>query len=219
MEKQISSSITIKKINYKTHDDPNKFINHRQNIVNIVSMVNKLTNNKLRTEFIIQTIIELYNSGKNVLIVSDSLCQIHQIFEFLLEIECSITKFAIHKISRLLPNKSNHIILAEYGYTLKGSISYDIDAVLLCTPRNFIEKPLSSIIKKNPLLSLIIDIVDLDNFIFIKYGMRRNNYYKDNKFIVHEFNISDYDCYRFKTWDNNFLHSIVVDEPKIQNKL
>ncbi|ALR83738.1 putative ATP-dependent RNA helicase [Niemeyer virus] len=190
--KSNKSVITVKCINYKVLYEPNtKQSTYRQNIVNIHSMISKLTQNDSRNRFILKTVSDLYSKGFNILVLSDCYEHINLMFEDLIKIDSNIYQFTMNRVHRESWDKINKIIIMPYGMTLRSSPKENIDVVVLSTPRKHIEKILTPIIKNNPSIQQVIDITDVDNYLFIQYSQKRSEYYVNQQFSLHKYSITE----------------------------
>ncbi|AHA45699.1 putative ATP-dependent RNA helicase [Hirudovirus strain Sangsue] len=190
--KSNKSAITVQCINYKVLYEPNtKQPTYRQNIVNIRSMISKLTQNDSRNKFILKTVSNLYSKGFNILVLSDCYEHINSMFEDLIKIDSNIYQFTMNRVHRESWDKINKIIIMPYGMTLRSSPKEKIDVVILTTPRKYIEKILTPIIKNNPSIQQIIDITDVDNYLFVQYSQNRNEYYTNQLFSCKKYFITE----------------------------
>ncbi|AKI79905.1 putative ATP-dependent RNA helicase [Acanthamoeba polyphaga mimivirus] len=97
----------------------------------------------------------------------------------------------MNRVHRESWDKINKIIIMPYGMTLRSSPKENIDVVVLSTPRKHIEKILTPIIKNNPSIQQVIDITDVDNYLFIQYSQKRSEYYVNQQFSLHKYSITE----------------------------
>jgi hypothetical protein len=97
----------------------------------------------------------------------------------------------MNRVHRESWDKINKIIIMPYGMTLRSSPKEKIDVVILTTPRKHIEKILTPVIKNNPSIQQIIDIIDVDNYLFVQYSQKRNEYYTNQQFSCKKYFITE----------------------------
>jgi superfamily II DNA or RNA helicase len=195
----ILNFVKINSSNYNEIKTMNNFTNREQ--IQFTSMISDLVEMKDRNRLIVEIIQKLVKQDRKVLLMSDRRNHIQSIYQLLCDLDCTFTfgKFmGSMKKKDLDVTKECQVILATFSAFSEGVSVYDLDTLVLATPKKYIDNDSlkDSMQKKdNGKMQQIIGrifrkdhidttpmIVDLcDNFSVYKYqATTRKKFYKKN---------------------------------------
>lgn len=230
-EQKPNDMVVVKKIHYKTSNhDRSRVINNKfTGEPDRSTMVTNLVHIKRRNRFIIKTIEELFDQGKNILCLTGRIKQVN-LFYHLLE-ENEYTKGNVGKYLggmsdiELQKSATKQIILGTYSMAEEGLDIENLNVVILCTPKSAIKQSVGRILRKDIYEEhpIVIDIVDEDNSIFKKQSGTRDTYYYKQHYNIQNFYISDYPNNKYINWDdkeeiNKILTQVPDQKPNKFNK-
>jgi superfamily II DNA or RNA helicase len=221
-EQKPNDMVVVKKFHYKTSNKErvkivlNKFTNEPDRS----TMVTNLVHIKKRNRFILKLVEELFDQGKNVLILSGRLKQVNLFYRLLNQnqyINGNIGKY-IGGMSEqnLAESATKQIILGTYSMAEEGLDIENLNVVVLCTPKSAIKQSVGRILRKEIYEEhpIVIDIIDNDNAIFKKQSNVRDLYYKKQQYNVQTFNASDYKQTNYMDWDDaNAIKDALLKAP------
>jgi superfamily II DNA or RNA helicase len=156
--------------------NPNGKINSPASITNI-------TENKIRTEFIIQIIKEMYNCERKILVLTDRKSHCEYIAQLLNNFSVGIYYGGMKKEDLKLSNECR-IIVATYQMASEGYDNPDLDTLILASPKGNVEQAVGRILrKKNKNKAVVIDINDCIS-IFNNWNTKRQSFYKNRHFKI-----------------------------------
>jgi superfamily II DNA or RNA helicase len=156
--------------------NPNGKINSPASITNI-------TENKNRTEFIIQIIKEMYNCERKILVLTDRKSHCEYIKLLLKDLSVGIYYGGMKKEELKLSNECR-IIVATYQMASEGYDNPDLDTLILASPKGNVEQAVGRILrKKNKNEAIIVDINDCIS-IFNNWNTKRQSFYKSRNFKI-----------------------------------
>lgn len=181
-------------------------------------MISNLIHIKRRNRFILRIIEELYYQGKNILCLSGRIKQINLFYKLLSAneyIRNNVGKY-IGKMSEneLLISSTKQIILGSYDMASEGLDIENLNVVILCTPKRTVKQPIGRILRKDFYEEhpIVIDIVDEDNYVFLKQSDGRDKYYLGRSYNIQSFTVTDYPS-------NNEDHILWNDTENIRKTL
>jgi superfamily II DNA or RNA helicase len=156
--------------------NPNGKINSPASITNI-------TENKNRTEFIIQIIKEMYNCERKILVLTDRKSHCEYIKLLLTDLSVGIYYGGMKREELKLSNECR-IIVATYQMASEGYDNPDLDTLILASPKGNVEQAVGRILrKKNKNEAIIVDINDCIS-IFNNWNTKRQSFYKSRNFKI-----------------------------------
>ena len=158
--------------------------------VNISKMINNIAICNSRTQYIVQTLINVLNKepSRNVIILSDRRNHLEFIQELLKDKFDTGLYIGGMKNEHLEISKTKQIILGTFNMVSEGFDLPKLDTLVLATPKSDIEQSVGRIQRKHTLtqddnVPLIIDIID--NFsIFANQFNKRKAFYCKKKYSI-----------------------------------
>ena len=151
--------------------------------INTPSSVTNITDNKDRTDFIINIIKECYNSDRNILVLTDRKSHV----------ETMLYKLNGYSVGKYIGGMKNEelikankckIIIATYQMASEGYDNPKLDTLVLASPKGNVEQAVGRILRKeNKNHALVIDINDCIS-VFNNWNKKRQSFYKSKKFKI-----------------------------------
>jgi len=149
--------------------------------LNIAKMINELSDSIDRTSSIVKSVIQKYNEGRHVLVISDRRDHL-KIMAAMLEKE-HVTEYG-YLVGGMKDDDNsnahlNKIIFATYAYCSEGVDISSLDTVFLTTPRRDVIQTVGRILRNHPdkKTPLVVDFIDCQQ-VFKNQSYARNRYYK-----------------------------------------
>jgi superfamily II DNA or RNA helicase len=151
--------------------------------INTPASITNITENKIRTEFIIQIIKEMYNCERKILVLTDRKTHCEYIKLLLKDFSIGIYYGGMKKEELKLSNECR-IIVATYQMASEGYDNPDLDTLILASPKGNIEQAVGRILrKKNKNKAIVVDINDCIS-IFNNWNTKRQSFYKNRNFKI-----------------------------------
>lgn len=140
---------------------------------------NKVSRSYNRNEKIVNLIVQTYQTGREILILTDRLKQISDI-EYALIHRKNIPAKDIGKFTNSIKQPDRRILLATYGSAGLGANIPRLDTLIFATPRVDIEQAVGRILRKQSYNKhpIVIDIVDNASSIMQGWSKARMKHYK-----------------------------------------
>lgn len=219
--------VVIKKFYYKTNypNASQTIINRYTNQADQSSMISALINIKKRNHMILNIILDLFDQGKNILVLTGRLSQIDLFSKILFEniytrnhVGEYVGKMSEHDLQI---SSTKQIILATYEMAQEGLDIPELNVVIFATPKKDIQQSLGRILRKEENFEhpIAIDIVDDYNSIYTSKSYFRDKYYYQQKHHVQKYRISDYQIDNYIMSDDlNAIHEALIKLPNVNDK-
>lgn len=192
--------VYVKRLLYHTQDTKAMttlytMINRKQE-VNRSGMVTALATIEKRTSFICDLLIQLMNSGRFILCLSNRLNHIHAIFDIITTTIGSdhVGKY-IGGMSQLELDISatKPIIIGTYSMAEEGLDIPRLDTLVMATPKSTIKQPVGRILRRTSytLPPLILDVVDVGNENYINQSFIRCKYLASRAYHISNYTIEE----------------------------
>lgn len=186
LNKKIELKINVKRfiLNF------NEYENSKDHFVQ--NKVTKIISNELRTEIIINSIIEEYKicNNRHFLVLSDRISHIKEMYKEFKKQKIISVIIYVGGMKEDIFNKCKDttVILSTYSMSTEGLDIQSLNCLVLASPKIEITQAIGRIIrpKNDNIPLLILDYVDLMN-VFMNESKKRLKLYKNNSY-----NISDY---------------------------
>lgn len=227
-EEQIPNDmVVVKKFHYSTSNEKRieMIINKYTGEPDRSTMITNLVHIKYRNKFILKLIKELFDDGKNILILSGRLKQVDLMYKLLNKNK--YTKGNVGKYigsmneESLAISATKQIILGTYEMAQEGLDIGHLNVVILCTPKSQIKQAIGRILRaeiyeEHP---IVIDIVDDDNSVFKQQSNKRDAYYEKQHYNVQHFKVADYKKKKYMKYDDKKgIRKALAQVPKAKNK-
>ena len=209
-EQKPNDMVIVKKFNYKTSNVERSalVINKYNGEPDRSTMITNLVYIKRRNRFIIKMIEELFDQGKNILILTGRIKQVN-LFYLLLNLNPYI-KNNVGKYlggmseTELAKSATKQIIIGTYSMAEEGLDIENLNVVMLCTPKSAIKQSVGRILRKEKYEEhpIVIDMADTDNVVFQRQSRTRDTYYQKQNYNIQTFNVSDYQLDKHINWDD-----------------
>lgn len=183
------SSICVEVYEYQ-NDDPvfNEIIYNKQGVMFTTLMINKLAEEKKRTQLIASILEDVLEPGRQILVLTDRVQHTKDILEALspeLRAKTAILSQGVHATKRAEFCISCSILIATYAMCKEGFDVPTLNTLLMATPRPDIDQVVGRILRvekaSRTIHPLIIDIVDPQ---FRRQFQERNGLYKKRQYNV-----------------------------------
>lgn len=157
--------------------------------VNQSRMLTELCEHLERTNFIIDIIKNLLKDNRKILLLSHRRTQCEFIYK---QLGDSISGLYLGGMSNDELEKTNEksVILATYNMASMGYDNKKLDTLVFASPRSSIKQCVGRILRQlNVNSPLVVDIIDAYS-IFLGLFNQRKRYYKKNKFVIENDNVS-----------------------------
>ena len=209
-EQQPNDMVVVKKYIYTSSNEKRTktIINKYTREPDRSTMITNLVHIKRRNRFIFNLISELFDQGKNILLLTGRINQVNVINKLIRRdptLRKSVGKYLGGMSDKdLAKSSTKQIILGTYSMAEEGLDIENLNVVILCTPKSAIKQSVGRILRKEVYEEhpIVIDIVDIDVDIFKSQSNRRNTYYLKQKYNIQEFKISDYEEKGYNMYDN-----------------
>lgn len=154
--------------------------------VSTPSSITSISENKNRTNFIINLIKNYRKEDRKILVLTDRKNHCKEIYSIL---QCQITDsvglyYGGMKQEELKNSNKCSIIIATYQMASEGYDNPELDTLILASPKGNVEQSIGRILrKKNKNEPRVIDINDCIS-IFNNWNKKRQSFYKTKKFIT-----------------------------------
>ena len=201
-KRSIETSVLVKVLEYKNDDeDFNEIKYNFKGDPLYSSMISKLCNFNLRSEFILNVIHNELDTNPNqhIIVLAHNRSLLKYFFD-------SIKHRNIHNVGyyvggmkeeELKKSESNKIILATYSMAAEGLDIKTLTTLVMATPKSDIVQAVGRILRVNHSEPLVIDIVDPHD-IFKNQFSKRKAFYKKQKYKMIK---SDNTNYFLNKWD------------------
>jgi superfamily II DNA or RNA helicase len=169
---------------YKFYDYSEDTIKYNPNgKINSPASLTNITQNQIRTDFIIKIIKEMYNDNRKILVLSDRKAHCEYIKGKLNNFSVGIYYGGMKK-EDLKKSNECRIIIATYQMASEGYDNPDLDTLILASPKCNVEQAVGRILrKKNKNEAIVVDINDCIS-IFNNWNIIRKSFYKNKKFKI-----------------------------------
>jgi len=151
--------------------------------INSPTSITNITQNQIRTEFIIKIIKDLYSQNRKILVLTDRKAHCEYIKSLLNNFSVGIYYGGMKKEDLKTSNECR-IIVATYQMASEGYDNPDLDTLVLASPRGNVEQAVGRILrKKNKNPAFVIDINDCVS-IFNNWNKKRQSFYKSRNFKI-----------------------------------
>jgi superfamily II DNA or RNA helicase len=161
--------------------------------VNIQNLLNQLTAENTRTQTCIQTIKNEYSLGKDILVLSDRVEHIKEIYNQLNDLDYNVGLY-IGGMKELDRNESasKKIILATFQMVSEAFDVPRLNTLIMCTPKKDVIQIVGRILRKqhDDFDPLVIDFWDRIS-VFERWGFQRIRYYKKMGYIFNNNKIKE----------------------------
>lgn len=229
-EQKPNDMVVVKRFNYSTANKERikTIINKYTKEPDRSTMITNLICIRRRNNFILNLLLELFDMGKNVLLLTGRLDQIKRFEKKLGENEYTKNSFGLYiggmSESDLAISATKQLILGTFSMAEEGLDIDGLNVVIFATPKSSIKQSVGRILRKEIYEEhpIVIDIVDEDNSIFKKQAYTRSKYYQKQHYAIQEFNVADYTKKSYIDWDDtNELRKALtqkVTKPKKQTR-
>lgn len=200
-EQQPNDMVVVKKYIYMSSNDDRtaEIRNKYTNEIDRSRMITNLTHIKYRNRFIVNLITELFDQGKNILILSGRIKQVNILHKLIRKdntMKNMVGKY-IGGMSEeaLAKSATKQIIFGTYAMAEEGLDIENLNVVILCTPKSAIKQSVGRILRKEVYEEhpIVIDIVDKDIDVFKNQYRQREKYYAKQQYNIQEFKICDFE--------------------------
>lgn len=141
---------------------------------------NKIASDTKRSEVLSYFIWEAYKKGRHILLLSDRLKQLDNIYKLL---SPKTGEGVLGYMTGKLKQKDRQILLATYSCAGIGFDKPILDTLILATPRTDIEQAVGRLLRKavKEHRPTVIDFVDTASPIMVRWGVAREKFYKKCK--------------------------------------
>ena len=223
-EQKPNDMVIVKKFKYKTSNKERSMVinNKYTGEPDRSTMITNLVHIKYRNRFVIKLVEELFDHGKNILILTGRIKQVN-LFYLLLN-HNPYTKDNVGKYlggmseSELAISATKQIIIGTYSMAEEGLDIENLNVVLLCTPKSAIKQSVGRILRKEKYEEhpIVIDLVDEDNAVLKKQSNTRDSYYKKQYYNIQVFNVADYELDKHFMWDDaQSIKQAILKEPDV----
>lgn len=151
--------------------------------INSPGTLTAITENKIRTEFILKIIKDMYNCQRKFLVLTDRKAHCEYIKESLNNFSVGIY-YGGMKIEDLKKSNECRIIVATYQMASEGYDNPELDTLILASPKCNVEQAVGRILrKKNKNNAIVVDVNDCIS-IFNNWNKKRQSFYKSRNFKV-----------------------------------
>jgi superfamily II DNA or RNA helicase len=151
--------------------------------INSPGSLTAITENKLRTGFILKIVKDMYKEGRKILVLTDRKAQCEYIKEMLKELSVGIY-YGGMKMEELKKSNDCRIIVATYQMASEGYDNPELDTLILASPKCNVEQAVGRILrKKNKNNAVVVDINDCIS-IFNNWNKKRQSFYKSRNFKI-----------------------------------
>jgi len=184
-----NENLIVHCVNYKVKDvEYNKLLYDFKGNVCIPKMINKITEYKPRTLFIVKYLIHLLekNPKQQVMLISQYKNILHYIFEIIKKEHTYSIGYYIGgmKETQLKQSEDKQILLATYSMAAEGLDIKTLTTLIMVTPMTNIEQAVGRILRqKHEFSALVVDIVDSHSN-FKNQWNKRKKYYKLNNYNI-----------------------------------
>lgn len=221
-EQQPNDMVVVKKYIYTSSNEKRtkEVINKFTKEPDRSTMITNLVHIKRRNRFILNLISELFDQGKNILLLSGRIKQVNIIGKLLKRdptLSQHVGKYLGGMSDKALAKSATkQIILGTYSMAEEGLDIENLNVVILCTPKSAIKQSVGRILRKEVYEEhpIVIDIVDIDTAIFKRQYNQRYKYYEKQQYNIQEFKISDYEEDGYQMYDDlDFIEKSIKEIP------
>jgi superfamily II DNA or RNA helicase len=166
----------------------NEIIYNKQGVMFTTLMINKLAEEKKRTQLIASILEDVLEPGRQILVLTDRVQHTKDILEALspeVRAKAAILSQGVHATKRAEFCVSCSILIATYAMCKEGFDVPTLNTLLMATPRPDIDQVVGRILRveksSRTIHPLIIDIVDPQ---FRRQFQERNGLYKKRQYNV-----------------------------------
>jgi superfamily II DNA or RNA helicase len=149
---------------------------------NLPKMISELTINYERNALILERVKNLYDEGRNILILTDRREHAENLKSKMTNLSCGLYLGKM-KINELNDTNNKRIIIGTYQMASEGYDNPKLDTLILSTPKSDVEQCIGRILRQeNSNYPLVVDIQDY-NSVFTGMNFKRKNFYKKKGFL------------------------------------
>lgn len=137
---------------------------------------NRLACSMPRTRSIASVTFQLYKKGKDILVLSDRITLLENLKQLLLKM--SVPRKDIGMFTGSTKQLNRKILLGTYGSAGLGADIPRLNALIFATPRADIEQPLGRVTRNPSGSPVVIDFVDTQSSIMVKWMYSRLKFYR-----------------------------------------
>ncbi|CAH6420114.1 ATP-dependent RNA helicase [uncultured virus] len=222
-EQKPNDMVVVKQFYYRTsNEERSKVIYNRYTKEpDRSTMITNLVHIRRRNRFLYHTILELFDQGKNILVLCGRIKQVNLFAKLLSENEYTKNCYGLYlggmTEAELAKSATKQIIIGTYHMAQEGLDIDGLNVVVLATPKSAIKQSIGRILRKEVYEEhpIVIDVIDQDNPIFSNQSNTRATYYAQQKYNIQKFKVADYPKDDHIQWDDSKAIRAALEQPVI----